>query len=328
MSVTHLSPGLLLAAFVGSAATILLAWFAARLLASERSPMAPPTGSAPTAAAPAASLARTVFSLACGAPSCAVFKPGAGIRISQIVTPLGPVDVELSTGYADGWGHIEYGIMAVAKGSAATEEDQSSALGAALSDLLAALSVSANAWVGDLTALVEDSPSLCVQPEGDQVRELDEEATGAFLDRLGAHPNASGLWKTLHCYRQALAHWTPEEQSVALAKLHEGFLMLSESLIPFLCESRGLTTSEVAKAYGVRQEELQARALEVELYRDDKMCFRSAQVAWQACLPQPGIVAERCLPSRRCPCDRRSVSALRHLSRFGIGRAASLRSAR
>jgi hypothetical protein len=277
----------LLAACLAAALAIM---FIVKLRTAARSPIALPETVSTTAAVPAASLAKTTVPLTLAASSCAVFKPGAGVRILQMTTPVGPMDVQLSTGYVDGWGHVEHGIAAMVKGFTGGAEE--AGLAGSLADLLAALCISANAWVGDFASSAKNSQTACFQPAIGQIRELDETATGAFLDRLGVHPRATELWKVLHCYREALAHWTPEEQPVALAKLHEGCLTLSDSLILFLCESRGVKESEVAKSYGVGQTELPERALEAELYRNDVICFQSARVAWQASLPHSSSVIE------------------------------------
>src|SRR6267154_2027748 len=77
----------------------------------------------------------TPFSLRYTAASCAVFKPGCYIRVVRLALTRGAADIELSTEYLDGWGEVQQGIVAEAKGSA--EEIESSV--PSLSDRLAGL---------------------------------------------------------------------------------------------------------------------------------------------------------------------------------------------
>jgi hypothetical protein len=220
------------------------------------------------------------------AVSCAIFSPGTGIRFLQVGTSLGPVDIELSTRLFDGWGSVQHGVVAITKGFAEGAADVSGALGPLLEDLLSILSLSANAWVGSLRAASSEDcendlavvhAKVCDTAPLDP-RELSEFATGALLDRIGAHPSAKLLWKIAGNYRRALAHW--DQQSTALSHLHEGFLAMSDVLIPFLCEARGLTKSELADEYRVRTDRLSNHVLQAELYQDDVACFQAAQAAW------------------------------------------------
>lgn len=246
----------------------------------------------------AASSAQTVQRDAAGIPfaiehtaaSYAIFKPGTGIRFLQVATSLGPVDIELSTRLFDGWGSVQHGVVAITKGFASSGADVSGALGSLLEDLLAILSLSSNAWVGLFRAGCDDDwekdPSVGHARLDDaaaavELRELHEVATGALLDRIAAHPCAKELWKVARSYRQALAHWTAEQQSIALAHLHEGFLTMSDVLIRFLCEARGLTRANLADEYRVRMEGLSTHVLQTELYQDDVVCFQATEAAWR-----------------------------------------------
>ena len=229
----------------------------------------------------------TPFTIEHRAVSCAIFSPSTGIRLLQVATSLGPVDIELSTRLFDGWGSVQHGVVAITKGFAEGTADVSGALGLLLEDLLSILSLSANAWVGSLRAasgedrendLAVFQAKVCDVVPLDP-RELSEVATGALLDRIGAHPSAKLLWKIAGNYRQALAHW--DRQSTALSHLHEGFLAMSDVLIPFLCEARGLTTAELADEYRVRTDRLSTHVLQSEVYQDDIVCFQAAQAAWQ-----------------------------------------------
>jgi hypothetical protein len=230
--------------------------------------------------------AGTPFAIEHTAVSSAIFNPGTGIRFLQVATSLGPVDIELSTRLFDGWGSVQHGVVANTKGFAQGAADLSGALGPLLEDLLSILSLSANAWVGSLRAAsgadCENDLSVVHAKVCDTApldpRELSEVATGALLDRIGAHPSAKLLWKIAGNYRRALAHW--DQQSSALSHLHEGFLAMSDVLIPFLCEARGLTTAELADEYGVRTDRLSTHVLQAELYQDDVVCFQAAQAAW------------------------------------------------
>jgi hypothetical protein len=214
------------------------------------------------------------FAIEQTAASFAIFNPGAGLRFLQVATSLGPVDIELTTRRFDDWGSVQHGIVANTKGVAPNGTDISVALDSVLEDLLSILSLSANAWVG--------SPQACDtdQPAGD-LRELNEVATGALLDRIAAHPNAKELWQVARSYRQALAYWTSDQQSMALHHLHGGFLAMSDVLIRFFCEARGLTRTELAGEYRVPMEKLSKHVLEAELYQDDVLCFQAAEGAWQ-----------------------------------------------
>jgi hypothetical protein len=237
---------------------------------------------------------RTLQQGATGAPfaiehtavSCAIFSPGTGIRFLQVATPLGPVDIELSTRLFDGWGSVQHGVVAITKGFAEGAADVSGALGPLLEDLLSILSLSANAWVGSPRAASSEDcendlavvhAKVCDTAPLDP-RELSEVATGALLDRIAAHPSAKLLWKIAGNYRRALAHW--DQQSTALSHLHEGFLAMSDVLISFLCEARGLTTAELADEYRVRTDRLSTHVLKAELYQDDVVCLQAAQAAW------------------------------------------------
>jgi hypothetical protein len=220
--------------------------------------------------------------------SYAIFSPRTGIRFLQVATSLGPVDVELSTQFVDGWGSVQHAIVASVTGFAPSGADVSDALGSLLEDLLSILSLSANAWVGWLKTAAdndyEKNPSvvearLCDAAAAVELRELHEVATGALLDGIAAHPCAKELWKVARSYRQALAHWTAEQQSIALARLHEGFLTMSDVLIRFLCEARGLTRGELANEYKVRAEGLSSHVLQTELYQDDVVCFHATEAA-------------------------------------------------
>jgi hypothetical protein len=242
------------------------------------------TDSAQLSREPAAGIA---FTIEHTVVSCAIFSPRAGIRFLQVATSLGPVDVELSTRFVDGWGSVQHAIVASAKGFAPSGADVSGALGSLLEDLLSILSLSANAWVGWLKTATdndcEKNPSvvdarLC-DAAAVELREVHEIATGALLDRIAAHPCAKELWKVARGYRQALAHWTGEQQSFALAHLHEGFLTMSDVLIRFLCEARGLTRAELANEYRIRAEGLSKHVLQAELYQDDVVCFQAAEAA-------------------------------------------------
>ena len=242
------------------------------------------TDSARPSRGPAAGIA---FTIEHTVASCAIFSPRTGIRFLQVATSLGPVDVELSTRFVDGWGSVQHAIVASVKGFAPSGADVSGALGSLLEDLLSILSLSANAWVGWLKTATdndcEKNPSvvdarLC-DAAAVELRELHEVATGALLDRIAAHPCAKELWKVARGYRQALAHWTGEQQSIALAHLHEGFLTMSDVLIRFLCEARGLTRAELANEYRIRAEGLSKHVLQAELYQDDVVCFQAAEAA-------------------------------------------------
>jgi hypothetical protein len=230
--------------------------------------------------------AGTPFTIEHTAVSCAIFTPGTGIRFLQVATSLGSVDIELSTRLFDGWGSVQHGIVAITKGFAEGAADVSGALGPLLEDLLSILSLSANAWVGSLrVASGEDCENdlSVVHTKGcdtgpSDLRELSEVATGALLDRIAAHPSAMLLWKIAGSYRRALSHW--DQQSTALSHLHEGFLAMSNVLIPFLCEARGLTTPGLADEYKVRTDRLSTHVLQAELYQDDVVCFQAAQAAW------------------------------------------------
>ena len=228
------------------------------------------------------------FTLEHTVASCAIFSPRAGIRFLQVATSLGPVDVELSTRFVDGWGSVQNGIVATVNGFAPSGADVNVALGSLLEDLLSILSLSANAWVGLFGTASEGDreksasvvpASVCDAAAAVELRELHEVATGALLDRIAAHPCAKELWKVARSYRQALAHWTGEQQSIALAHLHEGFLTMSDVLIRFLCEARGLTRAELANEYRIRAEGLSKHVLQTELYQDDVVCFQAAEAA-------------------------------------------------
>src|ERR1700685_3437239 len=62
--------------------------------------------------------AAIAFTIERNVASCAIFSPRTGIRFLQVATSLGPVDVELSTRFVDGWGSVEHGIVATVKGFA------------------------------------------------------------------------------------------------------------------------------------------------------------------------------------------------------------------
>jgi len=233
---------------------------------------------------PAAGIA---FTIEHTVASCAIFSPRTGIRFLEVATSLGPVDVELSTRFVDGWGSVQHGIVATVKGFAPSGADVSAALASLLEDLLSILSLSANAWVGWLKTATdhdrEKNPSvvdarLC-DAAAVELRELHEVATGVLLDRIAVHPCAKELWKVARGYRQALGHWTGEQQSIALAQLHEGFLTMSDVLIRFLCEARGLTRAELANEYRIHAEGLSKHVLQAELYQDDLVCFQAAEAA-------------------------------------------------
>lgn len=228
------------------------------------------------------------FNLTCVAPSYAVLKPGSTIRLLQVAIPNGSVDLELSTRYLDGWGPVQNGVVAEARGFTG-EDSPIQALSRPLADVAAVLSLSANAWVGNLIAAESIQPpsdgQLARTTSGhrlaDPVRDLDEEATAALLDSVSVHPDSSTVWEALHCYWRALACWTPELQSVALAHLHHGMVTMVEAMIRFLSESQGRSRSAVAKRFGVREDDLAAHVLESEIYRDDLLCFQAAKLAWQ-----------------------------------------------
>lgn len=245
-----------------------------RVAADSAQPSRPPT-------------AATAFTFERAVASFAIFSARAGIRFLQVATSLGPVDVELSTRFVDGWGSVEHGIVATVKGFVPGGADIGGALGSLLEDLLSIISLSANAWVGSLTAARDDDceksasvvhARLCDAAEVG-LRELHEVATGALLDRIAAHPCAKDLWKVARSYRQALANWTAEQQSNSLAHLHEGFLTMSDVLIRFLCEARGLTRAELASEYRITAEGLSKYVLQVELYQDDIVCFQAGEAA-------------------------------------------------
>jgi hypothetical protein len=178
--------------------------------------------------------------------------------------------------------------VAITKGFVEGAADVGDALGPLLEDLLSILSLSANAWVGSLRAASgEDCQNdlSVVRPKACDIapldpRELSEVATGALLDQIAGHASAKSLWKIARSYRRALAHWTADQQSTALFHLHEGFLAMSDVLISFLCEARGLTKAELADEYKVRTDRLSTHVLQAELYQDDVVCFQAAQAAW------------------------------------------------
>jgi hypothetical protein len=164
------------------------------------------TDSAQLSREPAAGIA---FTIEHTVASCAIFSPRAGIRFLQVATSLGPVDVELSTRFVDGWGSVQHGIVATVKGFAPSGADVSGALGSLLEDLLSILSLSANAWVGSFKTASDDDceksasvvhARLC-DAASVELREVHEVATGALLDRIAAHPCAKELWKVARSYR-------------------------------------------------------------------------------------------------------------------------------
>jgi hypothetical protein len=223
------------------------------------------------------------------ANSCAIFSPGAGIRLLQAATSLGLVDIELTTQYLDGWGSIEYPVLAVTQGVAPNGGDVNGALRPLLEDLLAIVSVGANAWVGSFGTRCEktsesNDSAVCVRSSDTstlEVREMSEAATGALLDHISGHPSAKALWKAAHFYRQALAYWIPEQQPIALVHLHDGLLTMSNVMTRFLCEARGLTASELASETRIPTQGLSAHVLRSELYQEDTECFRAAEAAWR-----------------------------------------------
>src|SRR6202041_3236993 len=129
--------------------------------------------------------------------SCAIFGPGAGIRLLQAVTEIGPVDIELTTQFADGWGSVEHQVVAVTSGAAPAGANVNEALRLLLEELLAIVSVSANAWVGSFGKRCDEAneskdSAVCSRPKGIsafEVREVNEMATGALLDQISAHPS-------------------------------------------------------------------------------------------------------------------------------------------
>src|SRR5262249_17497312 len=147
--------------------------------------------------------------------------------------------------------------------------------------LAAVLSLSANAWVGDLVLSDKrDRPQAAIEVA--EMRELDEEATGVLLERISGHADTLALRDILLCYRRALAFWGPEQQSAALAHLHTGLLAMSEVLIRHLAESHGIGKAGIARMFAVSPADLPARVLETEIYRDDTLCLHAARLASDA----------------------------------------------
>ncbi len=268
-------PVFLVLGSVGLAALTLL------LLPALAKPSAPRSdGSLESIPGPRESIARRFT-----APSCAIFKPGCRIRIVGLEIPGGSADVELSTEYLDGWGPIQHELVARAIEVSSTMEGSIPSLPERLSHIAATLSLSANAWVGDLEVSSPETPATAVN---DHPRELDEELAGALIERIGAHLEARALNDVLECYRKGLLCWNPEAQAVALAWLHSGLRSMVPVLTRHMAHSRGIEPSELAKLFGVSLKGLPDRVLETELYRDDALCLHAAGLAWQATVQGSG----------------------------------------
>ena len=190
--------------------------------------------------------------------SGAIFRPGCGLRVAEIPFADGIVNIDLSTRYREEWGSIQDSILVEVELLSGIESPNLIA-GArdAVANLLAAVSVTANAWVGSTSDIPEDSGMPVYQ-----VRELDELATAAFLERLSGHPHEGKLWEAVHCYQMALGEGGAERERYALARFHAGMMILAEI---FNGSSRG---------------GLSPRIVETQLYRGDSACYRAAQAAW------------------------------------------------
>jgi hypothetical protein len=232
---------------------------------------------------------RINLSYACD--SYAVFKRGQGLRILQVGSPLGPVDLVFSTRYVDGWGPPapSQGIVVEVRCPAQARQ-QIDILANLLRHFSSVLSLSANAWVGELASLSEPAPSQRLsQFDLSLMRELDAEATLALFESLGAHPEADQFWSAIHSYRTALGFWTCDQQHLALAHLHRSVLSIAEIFVRISCEKHEVTTADLAKKYQVEEDRLLRYIIQAEFYAGDDECFRAAELACQnaGCGPHP-----------------------------------------
>jgi hypothetical protein len=281
--------------FLGLVAAIALALLAPFVVGVAYTLFAKPSGAVSTGekVVPLAKIASGVrFSLRHAGPSLTIFKPGCEIRFLQVAIPGGFADLKLSTNYLDEWGDVQEALVAAVDCTAEETEEVRPAIARSLGELISVLSLSANAWVGDLVCVESGGLTEAALErrrervrEG-MVRELDEEATGALLDRIGGFRDAAGLWAALADFRQALQVWGPAQKHIALAHLHNGLRLLSESFITYLAERDGLSRSGFAKTFGVQPDDLAAYVLRAELYRGDGIAFHTAQLAWQAVFQQ------------------------------------------
>ena len=227
------------------------------------------------------------FHYAC--ESLAVFKHDRGIRFLQVASPQGPIDFKLSTKRADGWG---FPIEAISAEVRVDSENPSAAWHGSvdfLRDLVSVLALSANAWVGDPKLLSpETSEGVAALPlVGADLREFDEETTVAVFESLGRHAQADQLWDAIHEYRMAMGSWSPGQRHLALAHLHKGLVSVAEALILHRCETQISSRANLAKAYGVKEDDLLPHVLQTELYNDDAISFRAGERAAKTLSQEP-----------------------------------------
>jgi hypothetical protein len=231
------------------------------------------------------------FIVVLGADSDARFPEDRSMRINAFPTALGPVDITYLTRHSEE-GHespVPREMWIDVRGEAEAEfVDVIGAYANAGAQFIPMIAMCTNAWVGDVEPKIAFDATAdaterrhfanFVREESGTMprpgRNVDTEATVAFISTVSAHPETERLRRAIQQYALALSHWKMGHETMALAHLYIGMEALTAVAVRRERERLSLDDEGLAQAYGIDERRRGARAAKLHSVVRRQVLFR------------------------------------------------------
>lgn len=216
------------------------------------------------------------------------------LEVENFPSTAGPISIKFRTRYSEeGFGSpIPREMWVEARGAAPSIKDAINTFTESANGLAVVVAFSANAHVGDLEPHVafDNTPgrtereffeSFLPDERGlpKMGRRTDIPSTGALVLAIANSREQERLLRAMGQYRQALTHWRPGTESLALAHLYMGVEALTPAVLRKIRDQTGKSNQELAEGWGIELKQLDSEVRRRLIFREDTTTFQKARAA-------------------------------------------------